>query len=64
MLMNNNPKYRPGLNKSTEATRQIAHPSIKTQFWQWQKLNSNNIPIIGINKMVKVPLQCDTSGIY
>lgn len=62
--MKNDPKYRPGLNKSNQLPCLTVNFAIKTQSWQWQKLDSNYIPIIGINKMEKVPPHCDISGIY
>lgn len=60
--MKNNPKYRPGLNKSNKPSRLVAYLAIKTQFRQWQKLDSNYIHIIKINKMEKVPPLMRYSG--
>ena len=52
--MKNTPKYRPGLNKSNAPQWLKAKLAIKTQSRQWQKLDSNYIHNIKINKMEKV----------
>lgn len=62
MLMNNNPEYRPGLNKSNVPQWLKANFAIKTQPRPWQKLDSNYIHTIKINKMEKVSPQLRYSG--